>query len=242
VRFDPRFVGAAGMRVIGPVGYVVNGLEYDATNGKLYGTTSVNDFLFNGLIEINLKTGVAAQIGADWDQAITNLTSNSLGQLFAWGEDDVLMKAATDDLVSINKSTGVATEIGDSGLLTWSYGLAFDEADQLFLYNFDGTYSVNPGTGVASYEGYVGRIAHHGDFDFFSGDYIGLSRPDEGMVLKANPEDAVRNLVVVNPDNQTVIAVVPGFEEGLHTLTYVPPFQDGFETGDLSRWSSAVGN
>jgi hypothetical protein len=240
VRFDTRFVGAAAMRVIGPVGYIVNGLEYDATTGKLYGTTSVNDFLFNGLIEINRQTGAGTPIGSDWNQAITSLTSNSLGQLFAWGEGEFLLKAATDDLVSINKSTGVATGVGDSGLETWTYGLAFDAADDLFLVNYDGTYSIDPATGAANYVGSIGRIAHHGDFDFMSGHYIGLSR-EEQILLKAGGGDQ-RSLVVVNPDNHTVIAVAPGFEEGLHTLTYVPPFLDGFETGDFSRWSSVVGD
>jgi len=244
VRFDTRFVGAAAMQVIGPVGYIVNGLEYDATNGKLYATTSVNDFFFNGLIEINRQTGAGTQIGSDWNQAITNLTSNSLGQLFAWGEGPFLLKAATDDLVSINKSTGVATEVGDSGVDTRTYGLAFDETDSLFLVNYDGTYSVDTASGAASFEGFIGRVAHHGDFDFLSGHYIGLTRGAGGapmVPLKALAEDQ-RSLVVVNPDNHSVIAVAPGFAEGLHTLTYVPPFMDGFETGDFSRWSSVVGN
>ena len=51
------------IREIGRVGYTVNGLAYDATNGTLYGSTSVNDPSWTGLIEIDTSTGAGTPIG-----------------------------------------------------------------------------------------------------------------------------------------------------------------------------------
>ena len=42
------------LRTIGSVGYIVNGLEYDGTTGKLFASTSIQDPSYNGLIEIDL--------------------------------------------------------------------------------------------------------------------------------------------------------------------------------------------
>ena len=61
LEIDP--VTGATLRTIGPVGYIVNGMEFDPATGKLYGSTSVNDPNHNGLIEIDLTTGAGTPVG-----------------------------------------------------------------------------------------------------------------------------------------------------------------------------------
>jgi len=233
VEIDP--ITGAQVAEIGPVGFVVNGLEFDPTTGKLFAGTSFGDPAYNGLIEIDPATGAGTPIGVHgWglDPAgigLTNITVNAAGQMFGWVEGD-------DDLVIIDKGTGVATVVGDSGLSTQEYGMSFDNTDTLFLVNGGGPYfEIDPVTGVATPRGNLGQHAHHGDFQPGTNLYYGLTFtfPD-------------RSLVVADLDGGSVIEVIPSIDT-LHTLTFVgavqgpqPFFEDGFESGDTSAWSMTV--
>jgi len=172
VELDPA-TGAL-IQTIGSVGYGVNGLDFDPTTGKLYGGTRYNDPNFNGLIEINLVTGAGTPVGAaNWgrgdQEAITNITVNSAGQMFGWTE-------WFDSLVAIDTTTGVATDVGPSGIETAQYGLSFDSTDVLYLVNYEGAiYTVNTATGAATWQGTIGTIAHHGDFHPETDLYYGLT-------------------------------------------------------------------
>ena len=172
VELDPA-TGAL-VATIGPVGYLVNGLDYDPTSGVLYGGTSYNESNFNGLIQISMTTGAGTPVGANyWGRgdrlAITNITVNSAGAMYGWSE-------WCDCLVSIDKATGVATDVGGSGVSTYEYGLSFNSTDVLYLVNGDGSfYTVDTGSGAATYHGSVGQTAHHGDFHPVSDLYYGLT-------------------------------------------------------------------
>jgi hypothetical protein len=125
---------------IGSVGYTVNGLEWVAATGKLYGTTSTNDPIApNHLLEINPTTGEGQVIGSGFGvDMVVNLTSDSAGNLFAWTE-------SSDDLVRIDPVAGTATWVGEAGISTATHGLAFDPSDVLYFINRGGeVYTVNP--------------------------------------------------------------------------------------------------
>ncbi len=208
VQLDPTTGGV--IQTIGPVGYVVNGLTYDSVSGRLFGSTGVTDPNYNGLIEINMATGAGTPIGVSgWglgsSAAVTNITTNSSGQMFGWWDP------SQDDLVSIDINTGIATRVGESGVGTAANGLSFDGSDGLYMVNFNGAYySVDPNTGAATFLGNIGTMAHHGDFDPLSGFYFGISD------AFGNP----RSIIVADLSTGNVISTLPTVD-GLHTLTFV---------------------
>jgi len=215
VEIDPA--DGKTLRTIGPVGYAVNGLEYDATTGKLYGSTSVKDPAYSGLIEIDMDTGAGTPIGVDgWglddssgSYPVTNITVDSTGHMFGWWQ-------AWHCLVSIDKTTGIATLVDKSNVNTYGYGLDFDNLDELYMVNgyWDNkyVYTVDPSTGLAAGVGDIGTKAHHGDFDLSSNLYYGISDPHEQS----------RSLVVADLSAGSVISTFAELDDSMHTLTFVP--------------------
>ncbi|HUT34905.1 MAG TPA: PEP-CTERM sorting domain-containing protein [Planctomycetota bacterium] len=209
VEIDPATGGL--LRTIGGVGYTVNGLTYDPTSGILYGSTSWHDPSYNGLITIDLTTGVGTPIGVDgWGWGgitITCITTNSAGQMFGWSEDH-------DSLMSIATATGIATWVGESDLNTRAYGLSFDNSDVLWFVNegFENPayYTVDPTTGAAAWQGWLASLAHHGDFDPVSGMYYGIDNAWE------NP----RNILAIDLSTGSIISTLPTVNN-LHTLAFV---------------------
>jgi hypothetical protein len=148
VQLDPQ-TGQL-IREIGPVGYTVNGLAWDPTNGKLYASTSIGcgpdlKCPFHGLITINPFTGAGTPV----DPAATNfglagnpspihsVVVNPLGQMVGW-YDEKPAPGVTDTFVKINKRTGVATEFNNTGLDTNQNGLAFQAFGPFsILWNID---------------------------------------------------------------------------------------------------------
>jgi hypothetical protein len=218
LEIDP--VTGATLQTIGPVGYIVNGLEFDPATGKLYGSTSVNDPNYNGLIEIDMTTGAGTPVGVpQWGgiptapincvpSAVTNITIDVGGQMYGW------LDPCDDDLVRIDKTTGIATWVGASGVGTARNGLDFDNAGTLYMVNAGGQiYMVNTSTGAATLTGSIGTTAHHGDFDPLSNLYNGIS-------TTFGP----RLLVVADLSTTSVVGTVPLVDE-IHVLTFVnqPP-------------------
>lgn len=206
VELDPD-TGAL-IQTIGPVGYLVNGLTFDASTGRLFGGTSYNDPNYNGLIEIDMNTGAGTPIGQpNWGlftgfTPVTNITTDSSGRMFGWYE-------YSDNLVQIDPGTGVATEVGPSGVGTYQNGLSFNNGDRLYMVNGGGDfYSVDTASGAASYEGSV-TLAHHGDFHPLTDIYYGLTW------TYGSP----RTLLAVDLNGQTYSVV--GEVGDVHTLTFV---------------------
>ncbi len=206
VEIDPATGGV--LQTIGSVGYTVNGLTYDPTSGILYGSTRFGDPNYNGLITIDLLTGAGTPIGVNgwgWGGVpITNIATNSAGKLFGWSEWG-------DDLVSIDTATGIATVVGESGIGTFGYGMAFDPSDILYFVNGDGGFfTVDTATGAATWQGYLASLAHHGDFDPTTGLYYGIDTTGSGP----------RDIVVADLSTGSIMSVLPTVN-GLHTLTFV---------------------
>lgn len=180
------------IRTIGAVGYQVNGLEYDRSTGKLFATTSTNDPSFpDGLIQINLTTGAGTPVGEGAGLLVNNPTVNAAGQMFAWTED-------SDNVVTFDKATGVATVVGESGVSTYEHGLAFDGDGTLWFVNGNGeTYTIDTVSGGATLAGDIGVMAHHGDVHPLTGEYWGIdTTPSYGT--------DVRNFVIVDLDTVEV--------------------------------------
>lgn len=207
VELDPA-TGAL-LQTIGSVGYTVNGLTYDVSTGKLWGSTSTNAG-FLGLIEINMVTGAGTPVGSGWNigdsQTIVCITSNASGAIYGWREPSV------DCLVSINKALGTCSNVGDPGLGTGALGLSFSNNGTLYLYNYSGAYyTVSTTTGAATPVGSLGGVAHHGDFNPTSNIYYGID-------TTYDPPRRIRMLDLINGVDLGSMATV----DNLHTLTFAP--------------------
>ncbi len=202
VELDPA-TGAL-LQTIGPVGYRVNGLEYDHVTAKLFATTSSGDANFpDGLIEIDLATGAGTPIGAGAGMLVNNPTVNSAGDLYAWTEN-------SDDLVRLDKTTGVATVVGDSLLDSWEHGLAFAPDGRLFFVNGDGEiFTIDPATGVGTTFAPGAARAHHGDFHPVTGLYWGIDELGTGP----------KSFRVIDMDAKTVAFGLPTADD-LFAITF----------------------
>ncbi len=194
---------------IGDVGYLVNGLTWDARSRTLYATTSTNDGSFpDGLITIDLMTAAGTPVGTGAGfGAVVCAASNSAGQVYAWWDP------SEDDLVVFDTLTGLATPVGESGIGTGGQGLAFNPDDVLYLVQYGGdTYTIDTTTGAATFVGTIGipSTAHHGDFEPKSGLYYGIDVPGSGT----------KNLVVADLASLTLVNTIPTIDD-LHTLTFI---------------------
>jgi hypothetical protein len=161
--------------LIGSVGFAVNGLTWDATTGTLYGSARADA----GLLTIDTTSGAGTLVaggfgtssgGCSSSDRNVLLAANSGGSMFGWCDP------SSDDLMSIDKTTGLATRVGESGIATASHGLTFDANDDLYMHNISGVYSIDTATGLATFlfDSGLGRNAHHGDFNPDDNLYYGV--------------------------------------------------------------------
>ena len=145
-------------------------------------------------------------------------TVNSLGAMFAWNQ-------TTADLLSIDKATGIATVVGNSGLGTFEQGLAFDNFDVLVLVSPGGmldtsAYSINTTTGANTLINTITGLprAHHGDFQPLTNYYWGIDQTDDSA-----GGAAARNLLVLEilplPGISSIIDTLPTADY-LHCVTF----------------------
>jgi hypothetical protein len=99
--------------VIGPIGHGVTGMAY---NGTMYGITTTTPACSRCLITINLATGAGTVIGP-LGLTISEVEFGANGTLYGWSE-------SSDELASINLTTGAATTIPGSGIGTFGDGMA----------------------------------------------------------------------------------------------------------------------
>jgi hypothetical protein len=191
VQIDPQ--NGALVRTIGPVGYSVNGLAWDAQTDKLYATTAIGDITFHGLITIDINTGQgtpvnpnAVNFGLDGVSPVHSITIDSKGNAVGWYDEFPPPLGITDTFVTINKATGVATEFNNTGINTGQNGLAFAKHD--LLWNIDSpklvggvvtqtAYQLNPANGQPVDERDISppTPAALGDFDPVGNKHYGLN-------------------------------------------------------------------
>ena len=233
VRIDPG-TGAL-VQVIGPVGFTVNGLSWDSTTDTLYATTAVGDTHFHGLITIDPNTGAGTPVNPSLvnfglapdprfvGSPIHSLTVDSNGHLAAWYDEFPPPVGVTDTFVTIDKSTGIATEFENTGINTSANGLAFAKHDLLWNVDApktqpDGTviqtaYLLDPANGQMLDARDVSPPiqAALGDFDPVGNKYYGLN------FVGFSSETA---LIVIDLKKGTVTAVGQTVDN-LHTLAFV---------------------
>lgn len=135
------------------------GLAIDPLTGVMY-ATGMNGFQNTGLFSVDKNTGVATLIGQAGGQftALYGLGFNKDGVLFANGFSNYA-QSSMSDLLTVNLTNGVATDIGPHGVtlgrqLAYS-GLAFSNDGTLLSLGSitgatGGLYSVNSTTGAAT--------------------------------------------------------------------------------------------
>jgi hypothetical protein len=196
VQIDPS--NGALVRVIGQVGYTVNGLSWDPTTDKLYATTAVGDVSFHGLITIDPNTGAGTPVNpsvVNYGLEVTpgtlgspvhSVTIDSKGNAVAWYDEFPPPVGVTDTFVTIDKTTGIGIEHDNTGINTGQNGVAFAKHD--LLWNIDSpklvgsvitqtAYLLNPadGTVLDSRDVSPPTPAALGDFDPVGNKYYGLN-------------------------------------------------------------------
>jgi hypothetical protein len=231
VQVDPQ-TGAL-IRMIGPVGYTVNGLAWDETSGKLYATTAPGDALFHGLITIDPDTGAGTPVDPTVinfglplpSSPIHSITIDFFGRMVGWYDEFPPPATVTDTFVRINKRTGVATEFPDTGIDTAQNGLSFSEFN--LLWNIDTprllngavtqrAYLLNPLDGKPFFSRLLSppTPAALGDFNPANNLYYGLNFDT------SFPPPFPTFIVAVNLVHGTV-TTIGRTVDNLHTLTFV---------------------
>ena len=196
VQIDPS--NGALVRVIGPVGYTVNGLSWDPTTDKLFATTAVGDVSFHGLITIDPNTGAGMPVDptvvnfglevtpGTLGSPVHSITIDSHGHAVAWYDEFPPPLGVTDTFVTIDTATGIGVEHDNTGINTSQNGVAFAKHD--LLWNIDSpkfvngvitqtAYLLNPadGTPLDSRDIAPPIPAALGDFDPVGNKYYGLN-------------------------------------------------------------------
>jgi len=168
-RLDPT--NGSVLQTIGATGFNhVTALAFDPTSGALYG--HVSDTRGSGttdLISINPLTGAGSIIGSTGQQ-VPDMSFNPSGQLYSWSESG-------DVLESIDKTTGVATQIGSNNVGTSNTGFAFNSTGTLYLKPGSQLYTVDPATGLGTFvENLSANLANSLAFDA-NDNLFSVSRP-----------------------------------------------------------------
>jgi hypothetical protein len=229
VQIDPS--NGALVKTIGPVGFSVNGLAWDATTDKLYATTAIGDVSFHGLITIDPNTGQGTPVNpsvvnfglAGAASPVHSITIDSHGNAVAWYDEFPPPVGITDTFVTIDKATGIAIEHDNTGINTGQNGVAFAKHD--LLWNIDSpklvggvitqtAYMLNPadGTVLDSRDISPPTPAALGDFDPVGNKYYGLNFQAFG--------NGNTSLILVDLKKGTITAVGQTVD-GLHTLAFV---------------------
>ena len=223
VQVDPR--NGALVRTIGPVGFTVNGLAWDATSQKLYATTAVGDVVFHGLITIDPATGAGTPVNPSLvnfglppdpqfvGSPIHSIAIDSKGNKVGWYNKFPPPVGVTDTFVRINTATGVATTHKNTRLSTRTNGLAFNNHDYLWNINAGTAYLLDPADGkpFASITLSPPKAAAIGDFNPAGIQYYGLNFA---------PGTSTAFLLKVNVKNGTVTTVGQTVDD-LHTLAFI---------------------
>jgi hypothetical protein len=226
------------IKVIGPVGFTVNGLTWDRKAQILYASTAIGDVVFHGLITINPLTGRGKPINpavhnfglAGADSPIHSISIDGHGRMVGW-YDEFPAGVVTDTFVKIDKRTGIATEFPDTGIDTSANGLSFDEVN--YLWNIDAPRGNGPGNPLTQ-KAYLMDPVTGKPFQFVSvnpptmaalGDFNPTNNSYYGLSFTAFDPTAPTSIVVVDPRTGTATTLATTVS-GLHTLTFAKVILD----------------
>jgi hypothetical protein len=136
---------------IGPIGFAVTGLAFEPHTGILYGATGgfSPSPPRRTIITIDPNTGVGTLVGAEGSGGpLADITFTSDATLYGWGE-------GTDDLYTVDKSTGVATRVAESNFCSFGSGISANSSDVLYFGGDCG----GPGHGhLATVDRFTGQV------------------------------------------------------------------------------------
>jgi hypothetical protein len=235
VQIDPQ-TGAL-IRVIGPVGFTVNGLTWSRKSHTLYASTSIGcgpGLLcpFHGLITIDPLTGAGYPVDPTVhnfglpgpDSPIHSISADSHGRIVGWYDEfgNAPGGGNDDTFVKIDPRTGIATEFQNTGIDTSANGLSFDEVDN--LWNIDSARRNGQVVTQTAYliDAFTGKpflsvalnppeMAALGDFNPVNNLYYGL----DFTAFSPSPTF----IVVVDPRNGTTTQLGQTVDD-LHTLAF----------------------
>jgi VCBS repeat-containing protein len=118
--------------VIGPLGIEMTGMAFDYKTNTLFGIGYNSTAASSDLYRINNASGNATLIGTAANETLINLACDSAGNLYSLGIDN-------DMLYSIDKTTGLGTQIGSIGFdASYAQDMEFDlNSNTLYLAGFN---------------------------------------------------------------------------------------------------------
>ena len=146
---------SGALTAVGNIGFGdVRGLAYDATSDTLFGVSRTS----NRLITIDPSTGTGTVVCPDNylppGSNTAEISVNAASDMF--GEGHLYDQSAVDTLLSVDKTTGIATVIGNFGVPALC-GLAFDHTSGiLYGTSFVGElYTIDQTIGTATFVGQI---------------------------------------------------------------------------------------
>jgi len=196
-------------------GISITGLAFNPLDGKLYGSQGMFVGGAPGLYEIDVNTALATRIGSfnvD-NQTAADISFGSDGTLYGF------IESASDDLATINISTGQATIVGEANINGANSGLVVVDATTAIYMGNDSIFEIDLGTGASTFIG---------DTD---GLFVGMGVDidlDSGVIFAIQRLNFInRNLVTVALDG--AVTVIGTTLDRLDALAFLP---DGPTGGD----------
>lgn len=210
---------------IGPIGFAITGLAFDPTDGTLYGVLS-NEADSPTLITIDTTTGSGTAVGGT-QGTVADIAFRADGTLLGWCDETANPDLCRDDLVTINKTTGAITKVGEAGFLTAASGLAVDSSGTVYHGGFtpqfgSGLVTINPATGTAT-----GSILYDPN-PSPSRIGLGLAFDPSGMLFGIERVNTTtRNLVTIDTTTGAVTVIGPTADRLDAVAFELPPDSDG---------------
>jgi len=189
----------------------------DFLNGILYALCERDDGSdLSVLITINLTTGVGTEVGRTFAENINNLEFGAFTGMSFRNSDGVLYAHAeeNDEMVTIDITTGQATDLSAGSIGCAGNAVAFTPADTLFLAACDSLITVDQTTGDS-----VSDVGNE-DLDRVNGmDYD----PDTGVLFGIHKEigfQGPRSLVTIDTTDFSSITSV-STEDGMDAVAFL---------------------
>lgn len=188
--------------VIGPIGFGnINGMDFDP-DGQFFAIGNAPGVPGKVLIEIDPATGAGTRIGGPLSGGVdASFAINSSGDLFGAG--------SSDNLYSINRTTGMSTLIGFFGVDTSHQGMDFDPDDTLFLLTNNAGLTSDRRPAVLTINTTTGRATIVAEFtaDFGAGPEslfgrtgsYDMSFSQDGILYASLMLDGMPQLLIVDP-------------------------------------------
>jgi hypothetical protein len=214
------------------------GMSWDRTSNTMYGSAFISGS--SVLVTIDLSTGAVTPVGTIGAYIVIDIAINNAGQIYGF-------EISTDNIITINKTTGAGTILGPSGLAAnYAQGMSFDpNTDELFLAGYTASaalYQVNTSTGATTL---IGAFPTGSEVDAFTipggfgapcpvGQASNPSPADNAVDL---PRTGVQ-LTWTSPANANAMELYFGTDPGALAMVYSGPLVTSYNVpGVLSYFT-----